>query len=244
MSVARAGSSPRSYAARRRAGDRAPRPCPSSRRTAGGTASRRVDRRGERLVGAAARVGLGLEQVVEPLVAEALDLGLGERRVEGDLGEQLERRLEAGGRHVDADATSRPSRPRRGATRPSRSRGLDEGDRVVALGALGQRPRGEDGRAGVGRRLVGGAVAEDERRARRAAGPGRSATTTRQAVRAGAIRSTAGKSYGRGVPGVGPLGDDLDVRRRSCRDLLVGARRRPSRRRPRPRVSAGGSSGR
>src|SRR4029079_13778308 len=61
-----------------------------------------VDRRGIRLVGPAARVGPGLEQVVQAFVAEALDLRLGECRMEGDLGEQLESRLEAGRRGAGA----------------------------------------------------------------------------------------------------------------------------------------------
>jgi hypothetical protein len=54
-----------------------------------------VDRRGIRLVGSAARVGPGLEQVVQPLVAEALDLRLGERRVEATSASSSGR-LEAG----------------------------------------------------------------------------------------------------------------------------------------------------
>src|SRR5439155_17332968 len=51
-----------------------------------------VDRRGEGLIRSPAGVGLGLEEVVQPLVAKAVDLGLGERRPQDDLGEKLQGR--------------------------------------------------------------------------------------------------------------------------------------------------------
>ena len=203
-SVARAGSRPRWYAARRRP---ASRPLDRLLRPAGRPAvrrARRVDRRGERLVGAAARIGLGLEQVVEPLVAEALDLGLGERRVEGDLGEELERRLEAGGRHVDADRSSRPSRPRRGATRraarwprPGRSRRSARCPRS-APGRRGPwRPPSASGSSAAPLRRTSvaetsgrpGQVGDDERTARWRAGSARPpGSRTAAACRASAAR--------------------------------------------------------
>ena len=60
-----------------------------------------VDRADERLLGTTARIGLCLEEVVQALVAESFDLGLREGRAQQDLGHELERRLEPGGRHVD-----------------------------------------------------------------------------------------------------------------------------------------------
>ena len=69
------------------------RPRPTGRPVVGRVVA--VDRRGEGLVGPPTSVGPRLEDVVQPLVADPLDLGLGERRVGDDLGEQLERRLEA-----------------------------------------------------------------------------------------------------------------------------------------------------
>ena len=236
--AARAGSTPRSYAARRRAGvelrDRLLRP---AGRPAVGRAAL-VDRLGNtpRRRGGAGRPGL--EQVVQPLVAEALDLRLGERRVEGDLGEQLERRLEAGGRDVDADARRVPAGV--GVERRAEAlRGLDEGDRVVAA----RSPRSAPARRGPSRRRGPAA-----RRPRRCAGR---ATRRRAAARAGrrrrrgarsagVNRSTAGKSYGRGVPGVGRSAIDLDVLAgHAAASSALGRLAR------RPRTqSAGGSSGR
>jgi hypothetical protein len=122
-----------------------------------------VDRRGERLVRAAARIGAGLEQVVEALVAEALDLRLGERRVEGDLREELERGLETRRRNVDADARRVPAGV--GVERRAEPlRGLDEGDGVEAGRALVIARAARTVAPGVGRRLVGRAVSQDERR--------------------------------------------------------------------------------
>ena len=113
--------------------------------------ARRVDRADERLVDAPARIGLGLEEVVQPLVAQPLDLGLGEGRVEEDLGDQLEGRLRAGppARRRRRSEASQPASAWSEAPEPLGR--LDQGDRVVALGALGQGPGGQDGRPGLGR---------------------------------------------------------------------------------------------
>jgi len=124
---------------------------------------RLVDRLGEGLIGTAARVGPCLEQVVESLVPEPLDFRWREGRVEDDLGEERERRLQASCRDVDADAHRVPAGlgVERRAEPLAR---LDEGDRVVLFGPFGQRPGSEDRGTGVGRRLVGGAVADHEGR--------------------------------------------------------------------------------
>ena len=104
----------------------------------------RVDRRDVGLVGAAARVGPGLEQVGEALVAQPVDLGLGERRAADDLGEQLERGLEAARRDVDARRTS-ASQPGLGVERGAEALGgLGQRDGVAALRALGQGAGGQD----------------------------------------------------------------------------------------------------
>ena len=103
-----------------RAARRGVRPSTVSARAARGPvvrARRRVDRGDVRLVGAAARIGLRLEEVGQALVAEPVDLALRERRPAHDLREQLERGRRAGSRARRARRTSRPSRPRRGATR-------------------------------------------------------------------------------------------------------------------------------
>ena len=121
-----------------------------------------IDRLGEGLIGPAPRVGPCLEQVVESLVPEPLDFRWREGRVEDDLGEQRERRLQASCRDVDADAHRVPAGL--GVERRAESlAGLDEGDRVVLFGPFGQGPGGEDRGTGVGRRLVGSAVADHER---------------------------------------------------------------------------------
>ena len=102
---------------------------------------RRVDRVDERLVGPPAGVRPCLEDVVQPLVAQPLDLALGERRPAHHLGEQLECGLEPRGRNLDACRHRVPARL--GVERGSEPlRGLDERDRVIPLRALGQRPRG------------------------------------------------------------------------------------------------------
>ena len=79
---------------------------------------------------------------------------LGERRPAHDLGQQLERGREPGSpaRRARRDVASQPASACSEA--PSRSDGLDQRDRVVVLGALGQGAGREDGRA----RLAGGLV--------------------------------------------------------------------------------------
>ena len=129
---------------------------------------RRVDGLDVRLVGAPARVGLRLEQVVEPLVTKALDLVRREGGVEQDLGKELQGGLEARGRHVQAHARRVPAGlgMERGA---EPFRGLGQAERVVALRALGQGAGGEDGRAGQGVRFVGGTDGQHDRGRDRAA---------------------------------------------------------------------------
>ncbi len=110
-----------------------PRPCRGP--VVGGTGG--IDRPDEALVGPSSGIGLRLEQVVEALIAQALDLTLWEGRVEQDVGEELQRRCKPARRHIDADARRVPSglRMERGA---QSFRRLGEGDRVVALRPLGQ----------------------------------------------------------------------------------------------------------
>ena len=69
-----------------------------------------------------------------------------------------------GRRHVDADARGVPAGVgvERGAQPLAR---LGQADRVVSLGALGQRPRRQDGGAALVRRLVDGTGGQDQRRA-------------------------------------------------------------------------------
>ena len=166
---------------------------------------RSVDRADERLVGAATRVGLGLQEVVEPLVAQPLDLVLGERRAEHDLGEQLEGGTESGGGHVDPDARGVPAGLGMDGG-PEPLGGLREGDRVVALRALGQGAGREHGRPGDLARFVGGTERDDDRRAdQRPAG--QVGDEDRQAVverRAGDGRELVRA----GRAGAGTLGDD------------------------------------
>ena len=68
-----------------------------------------VDRPDVRLVGAAPRIGLGLEEVIESLVAQALYLTLRKRGTQQDLCEQLQRGLQAGGRDVNAQRRGIPA---------------------------------------------------------------------------------------------------------------------------------------
>ena len=122
----------------------------------------RVDRVDERLLGATPRVRPRLEDIVEPLVAQALDLRVGERRPADHLGQQLDGGLEALARDLDAGRHRVPARL--GVEGRTESLGgLDEGDRVVVLGPLGQGPGGQDGRPGGLGRLVDRAVPEHER---------------------------------------------------------------------------------
>ena len=172
---------------------------------------RRVDRAHERLVGTSSRVGPDLEEVVQALVAQPLDLGFGERRAEEDLGDELEGRCQPGGRHVDADRDRVPAGV--GVERGAQPfRGLDQGDRVVALGPLGQRAGGQDGRTGHVRRLLDRPAGDDHR--------GRHERATRQ-VRdhdGEAVRQAAAgdgrELVGARRAGRGSLGDDRTVPRR------------------------------
>ncbi len=105
-----------------------------------------VERGDERLLGAAPRIGLRLEDVGQALVTQAVDLPLGECRPAQDLRQQLERGREPARRHVEPGVRRVPAglRVQRGAEALA---GLGQRDGVAQLGALGQRPRGEDGRA-------------------------------------------------------------------------------------------------
>ena len=124
--------------------------------------ARRVDRLDEGVVGAAARVGLRLEQVVHALVAEAIDLRRGERRLLRDLGGERERGREPLGRHLDADRQAVPAGL--GVERRAEPlRGLGQRDRVVLRGALGQGPGHEGRDSGLLRGLVDRAAREDQR---------------------------------------------------------------------------------
>ena len=107
----------------------------------------RVDRADERLVDSAPRIGLDLEEVVQALVAQPFDLGFREGRVEQDLGDEVQGRFEPGGRHVDPDGQRVPAGV--GVERgPEPFARLDQGDRVVALRALGQGAGRQHGRPG------------------------------------------------------------------------------------------------
>ena len=126
--------------------------------------------------------------------------------------------------------------------------GLDQGDRVVALGALGQGPGGEDRRPAVG---VGGSSTAPLRRTsgRRHERPaGQVGDEDRQAVAEPARARRPGTRTARGAPGVGRSATTETVA--SCGDLLVGAPRRrlASRRRTtarrRPGAPRAGRSGR
>jgi len=134
-------------------------------RTAGRPVVRRgrvVDRFDERLVRASARIGARLEQVVEPLVAEPLDLPFREGGMEDHLGEQLEGGLQPVPRDVDARGQRVPAGlgMERGA-KPFR--GLGQLDGVIALRALGQGSRCEHRGAAHVVGLVDRAVAQDQR---------------------------------------------------------------------------------
>ena len=115
---------------------------------------RRVDRADVRLVGPAARVGLRLQQVVQPLVPQSIDLVGREGRAEQDLGEELEGGRQPRRRHVDTDARGVPAGL--GVERRTEPLGgLRQPDGVIPFRALGQGTGGQDGRPGVRGRLVG-----------------------------------------------------------------------------------------
>ena len=192
---------------------------------------RRVDRLGERLVGAAARIGPRLEQVVEALVAQALDLARRERR-------PVERpRPAAPAPARDASAgtstptpTSRPSPPRRGARRPgARTPRPARPRRSARCPRSAPAPRGPSRRPL--RRLVDGAPprtsdAADER-------PARAGRRCELDAVGEARRARRGKSYGRGVPAPGRVGDDAARRGHAATSSPLRRRRR------RARVAAG-----
>ena len=135
--------------------------CPAGRPVIGRV--RGVDRPDERFLDPSPRIRLGLQQVVQPFVAQALDLGLREGRLEEDLRDQLERRLETAGGDVDADRQCVPAGL--GVERRAEALGgLRQGDRVVPFGALGQRPGGEDHGTGLTGRLLDRSAGQDQRR--------------------------------------------------------------------------------
>ena len=170
--------------------------------------ARRVDRVDERLLGAAARVGLRLEDVVQPLVAHARDLVGGERRPEQDLGQQVERLRQPVRGDVQARREGVPARV--GVDRRPEPLGrLDQADRVVALGALGEGAGREDRGPGLGRRLVHGAVAQHEGRGHE--GPaGQVRDQHPQAVVEVMLGHGRELVRARG-PGAGPVGDHRAV---------------------------------
>ena len=169
---------------------------------------RRVDRADQGFLDPSARVGLGLEQVVEALVAEAVDLGDREGRMQDDLGQQVERLREPIGGHVQPGGQRVPAGL--GVERRTQPLGrLDQGDRVVALRPLGQGPGRQDRRAGLVGRLVDRADRQDQR--------GRHQRPTGQ-VRDEDAQARCQPSLGdrrelvqAGRPGDGSLGDDRPV---------------------------------
>ena len=179
--VARPGSSVRSYTLRRCA---AVKPLDGLAGAAGRPVVRRlgrVDRPDERLLDAAARVGLGLEEVVQALVAQALDLGDREgRSAAAGPRPRARGRRQPVGRHVDADGQRIPAGigVERGAEPLG---GFDEGDRVVAL----RSPRSGPGRPGPWPR--------PRSAARRPAADDQDVRPTRAAGRAGRRRGSRGR---------------------------------------------------
>ncbi len=145
-----------------------------------------VDRPDECLLDTSARVGLGLEDVVESFIADAFDLGDRETRLEEDLGDKIERGAEAGSRHVDRDRQGVPPGVRMERCAESFAR-FDQFDGVTACGALGQRPAGQHRRAGLVGGLLGGAAGHDQRGGDERA-PRQVHDDDRQAVREGVGR--------------------------------------------------------
>ena len=167
-------------------------------RRAGGRRSRRVDRRRRTPLGAASRIGLRLQQVVSRSSRSRSTSRRRERRARrATSASELERRAEARRGHVDARSTSRPSRPRHGASAEPLG-GLGELDRVVVLRALGERARPRTVTPPCAARLVGGAARQDERRGRPARRPGRWHDDQPEAV-GQAWRSNGGNWYGAGL---------------------------------------------
>ena len=122
-----------------------------------------VDRPDERLLDAPARVGLGLEEVVQPLVTQALDLAGRERRLEEDLGDEVQGGPETRRRDVHPDRHRVPAglRVKRGAEPLA---GLGELDGVAARRALGQGATRQDRRPALVGGFLGGAADDDHRR--------------------------------------------------------------------------------
>ena len=190
---------------------------------------RRVDRVDECLLGPAPRIGPRLEQVVQALVAKALDLVGREGRAEQDLGEQLEGRPEAGRPGRRRRRSAHPSRPRRGARRravrrprPARSR------RSARCPRSGRGPRGPCRRPR--RRLLGGAAGRRPADADTSGRPGRSATRIVRPLSSWSL-DTAGNSYGAGCPGCGrsaTTGPSRSGRRGGHAASSSSARRRSS----------------
>ena len=165
----------------------------------------RVDRLDERLLGAPAGIGPCLEDVVEPLVPQAVHLGIGERGPADHLGQQLHCRLEALAWDLDAGGHRVPARLRV-ERRAEPLGGLDEGDRVVVLGPLGQGAGGQDRGPGGGGRLVDRAVAQHERR-RHERTAGQRHRDDREPVRQ-SIALEPRERVRPGMAGGRPLGDD------------------------------------
>ena len=189
-----------------------------------------VDGLGERLLGAPSRIGLGLEQVVEALVAQALDLGRREGRPQQDLRDQLERRRQPVGRHLHARAQRVPAGIR-----------VDRGAQPLGgLDQLRSRRSARCLRTGRGPRARCCRPARPAPRARRRERP---PTPRRAAARAGRRRgptgrsttgatATDGKSYGRGGPTGRTLGDHDVVGPGSSVVLMPPPPRRVARRLP------------
>ncbi len=120
MSVAAAGRISCRMAFDERRRDRGPRPSPRCHRV--GVRRRQPSAKmtaGIRPLGAASRVGHGLLQVVDALVAQPLDLCSGKAGLQGQLGEQRQRLGQARPWHLDVRPPGCPSRHRRPSRHPA-----------------------------------------------------------------------------------------------------------------------------
>ncbi len=121
-----------------------------------------VDRLGERLLCPAARIRARLEQIVQALIAESLDLD----RPGRSGGEPSRRGARARARGARPALRPRPRwRPSslpRGGWRPGAPTASTSSNGVVAIGALGEGPRGEDRGAAPLGGFVDRAVLDDE----------------------------------------------------------------------------------
>ena len=169
---------------------------------------RRIDRADERLLHAPAGIRLGLEQVVETLVAQALHLACREGGSQQELGEELQGGLEAARGHVHSGTQRVPAGV--GVERRTQALGgFGQGDRVVVFRALAHRPRRHDGRPGHVGRFIGGARGQDDR-GRHQRSARQIGDEDRQAVgqaRAGDRR----KFVGARCPGLGTIDHDVAV---------------------------------